>query len=516
MPLVDFSSLRNRPRLEREPTRCELLMRSFRADNRLGALDAQTRAELRAEIVRGLFIQAPGLLVVELAVTLFMAAVFWKSAPATLVFSWAALLIAAAIIRWVHCRRYFEKSRTAAEARSWGRTFAFGAFLSAMLWGIGNVAFFSPTDGVLLIVQVFLVTGLSAAALTGYTAYLPAFYAAVLPTVVPFGACLALDGAPSHLFTATLLAVWISVFVYLAHALNGHTLDRVLLLLGNARLADTLRHARDVADAANGAKTRFLANMSHELRTPLNAIIGFSDIMKGELFGPVGPPRYKQYVLDIHRSGAHLLQLINDILDVAKIEVGSQPLTETVIDLGAALKQCAQFIEPQARAASITLAIEMSPRVPALRADATRFRQIVLNLLSNAVKFTPAGGRIVLAVSLGPNGGPQIDVRDTGVGMKREDIPRALEPFVQLEHEAPRGDPGTGLGLALVKTLVEAHGATLEIDSEPGKGTRVAVRFPKERLAPAVLAEATPAAPLPAPVAPPVPVALAASARQVA
>ncbi|MCW5774197.1 MAG: HAMP domain-containing histidine kinase [Rhodospirillaceae bacterium] len=490
MPFGDIALLfGDRP--GREPTRLELLLRAFRA-NRSGTLDAATRAELRAEIVRGLFIQAPGILVIEMGVALLVAGVFWRSASPTIVVSWAALVIAAAIVRWVHCRRYFERARPIDEAPRWGRTFAWGTLLSGMLWGIAGVAFFSPHSGVLLIVLVFLVTGLSAAALTGYTAHLPAFYAFVLPAVVPFGVRLMLDGAPVHVFTATLLAVWITIFVYLAHTLNAHTLDRVLLLLGNGHMADTLRKARDAADEANQAKTRFLANMSHELRTPLNAIIGFSDIMRNELYGGLGHAKYMQYAGDINRSGSHLLQLINDILDVAKIEVGGQALNEAVIDLGGTLKQCAQLVEVQAREAGIGFSVEVSPRLPGLRADPTRFRQIVLNLVSNAVKFTPAGGKVWLTAGLDQGGDVLIQVRDTGIGMKVEDVPKALMPFVQLGRDAPRGDPGTGLGLPLVKTLVEAHGGKLAIESEPGKGTIVSVHLPKTRLAPIGLAETDP------------------------
>jgi signal transduction histidine kinase len=485
MPLGDIAFAINNRGRGREPTRCELLLRAFRSD-RGGTLDQAARAELRAEVVRGLFVQAPGILAIEMAVAVLIAAIFWRSVPAQTLIAWSALLVAASIVRWVHCRRYFERARAAEEAGAWGRTFALGTLLSGVLWGIGTVVLFAPADAVLLIVLVFLVTGLSAAALTGYTAFLPAFYGFVLPAVLPFGLRLALDGSPAHLFTATLLAVWVSAFVYLAHALHAHTIDRLLLLLGNARLADTLRTARDSADEANRAKTRFLANMSHELRTPLNAIIGFSDIMRGEIFGPVGTPKYKQYVSDINRSGSHLLQLINDILDVAKIEVGAQPLNEGAIDLAAALKTCGQLVEPQARSARISLAVDASTRLPALRADPTRFRQIVLNLLSNAIKFTPAGGRVWLSAAIEPGGRLLLQVRDTGVGMKPEDVSRALQPFVQLD-QAPRGDPGTGLGLALVKTLVEAHGGTLAIESEPGKGTTVSVRLPQERLAPAAV-----------------------------
>ncbi|MBL8664279.1 MAG: hypothetical protein JNM29_15720 [Candidatus Odyssella sp.] len=485
MPLGDIALAINGSGQSREPTRYELLLRAFRAD-RGGALEPAAQAELRAEVVRGLFVQAPGILVVEMAVAILVAAIFWRSAPAQTLVAWSALLVAASIVRWVHCRRYFERTRIAGEAQAWGRTFALGTLLSGVLWGIGTVVLFAPADAVLMIVLVFLVTGLSAAALTGYTAYLPAFYGFVLPAVVPFGLRLAFDGSAAHLFTAMLLAVWASVFVYLAHALHAHTIDRVMLLLGNARMAETLRKARDSADDANRAKTRFLANMSHELRTPLNAIIGFSDIMRSEIFGPVGAPKYKQYVADINRSGTHLLQLISDILDVAKIEVGAQTLNEGVIDLAGTLRNCGHLVEPQARSANVALAVDASARLPALRADPTRFRQIVLNLLSNAVKFTPAGGKVWLSGAVEPGGGLLVQVRDTGIGMKPEDVPRAVQPFVQLD-QAPRGDPGTGLGLALVKTLVEAHGGTLAIESEIGKGTTVSMRLPAERLAPAAI-----------------------------
>ena len=204
MPLGDIALALNRGQ-NCEPTRLELVLRAFRAD-RGGTLDAAAQSELRAEIVRGLFVQAQGQLVIEMAVSLFITAVFWRSSPKPMLIAWAARLIAAAIMRWVHCRRYFERTRAAGEAKAWGPTFALGTLLSGVLWGIGGVVF-TPSDPILLIVQVFLVTGLSAAALTGYTSYLPAFYSIVLPAVAPFGACLALDGLPDHLFTATLLEV---------------------------------------------------------------------------------------------------------------------------------------------------------------------------------------------------------------------------------------------------------------------------------------------------------------------
>lgn len=242
-----------------------------------------------------------------------------------------------------------------------------------------------------------------------------------------------------------------------------------------------LTRALDAAAEASQAKSQFLATMSHELRTPLNAIIGFSEVLKGELFGPMGDPRYKGYVNDVHRSGKHLLSLVNDVLDFSKIDAGHLTLQEDQIDIGETLATSLRMVEAQAENAGVILDREIAHDLPILVADERRVRQILLNLLSNAVKFTQRGGHVRL-IAFRDQDKLIVQVADTGIGMKKEDIPRALERFGQLDGELNRKYEGAGLGLPLTKKLAELHGGRLEIESELCVGTKVTVTFPVERL----------------------------------
>jgi len=242
-----------------------------------------------------------------------------------------------------------------------------------------------------------------------------------------------------------------------------------------------LSRALDAAAAASQSKSQFLATMSHELRTPLNAIIGFSELLKGELFGPIGDARYKGYVNDVHRSGKHLLSLVNDVLDFSKIDAGHLTLQEDQIDVREVLATSMRMMEGQAAQIGVILQQEAACDLPILLADERRVRQILLNLLSNAIKFTPRGGSVRLLAYCEENGFA-IQVADTGIGMAKEDIPRALERFGQLDSDLNRKYEGTGLGLPLTKKLVELHGGRFEIESELCVGTKVTVTFPAERL----------------------------------
>jgi signal transduction histidine kinase len=244
------------------------------------------------------------------------------------------------------------------------------------------------------------------------------------------------------------------------------------------------RAARDLAEAGNRAKGEFLATMSHELRTPLNAIIGFSEIIKNEMYGPVGKALYKDYAGDIHSSGKHLLSLISDILEFAKIEAGDLALGERSINLAALLESCIRIVAQRAEQGELSLEMKLPQDLPRLKADETRLRQIVINLLGNAVKFTPPGGRVTLVANADSKTGCQISVRDTGIGMAKEDIPRALLAFGQIESQLSRRYEGTGLGLTLAKSLTEMHGGRLTIDSEPNVGTIVTIHLPASRILP--------------------------------
>ncbi len=248
--------------------------------------------------------------------------------------------------------------------------------------------------------------------------------------------------------------------------------------------------AKERAEAANRAKSEFLANMSHELRTPLNAIIGFSELMKTPSFGPLNE-RYRDYASDIFNSGTHLLALINDILNLSKLEAGQLALEEQDVDLAATVADCISLVEAQARKANIGLSVSLDRNARHVRADERRLRQVLINLLSNAVKFTREGGQIRVS-SAEVDGGLSIAVSDTGIGMAKHDIPLAMSPFGQLERMTRRGQEGTGLGLPLAKHLVELHGGTFTIKSEVDVGTTVTFVLPRERvLATPVCAMAT-------------------------
>jgi cell cycle sensor histidine kinase DivJ len=237
-----------------------------------------------------------------------------------------------------------------------------------------------------------------------------------------------------------------------------------------------LVEARDAALDASRAKSRFLANMSHELRTPLNAIIGFSEIMTREMFGPVGP-RYQEYSRLIHESGSHLLELINGVLDMSKIEAGKFELSEELFELEDLAESAVRFLKLPAERACVALHLEVQPGARLVFADRRAVKQILVNLLSNGVKYTPAGGEVRI-VAKAPASGIEIIVSDTGTGISKADLERLGKPFEQVENAETRAKEGTGLGLALVKSLAQMHGGAAVIDSVLGEGTTVTVRLP--------------------------------------
>nr|WP_301311613.1 response regulator [Azospirillum lipoferum] len=284
----------------------------------------------------------------------------------------------------------------------------------------------------------------------------------------------------------------------------------------SARLAAALDQARDMAEtarqaaeAANRAKSEFLAGLSHELRTPLNAVIGFADLIAREAEGPVGTPSYRQYAANVRDSGQHVLELINEILDHARVEAGALTVEEGRCDLEAAADFAVRMLTPRAERAGVLLSAVVAPAVRGLRGDDRRIRQILLNLIANGVKYTPTGGSVTLSALL-EGGVPVIRVTDTGLGIPAEDLDRVLEPFARVERADHRGVEGAGLGLPLTKRLVELHGGTLALRSTLGVGTTVTVRLPAGRLLPAAppaTVEASPIQPAPAaiPIAIPAP-----------
>jgi two-component system cell cycle sensor histidine kinase PleC len=278
-------------------------------------------------------------------------------------------------------------------------------------------------------------------------------------------------------------------FIFLARGLNATALSMLEFRAEKDALIAEIEEEKSISDearrraeAANVAKSRFLATMSHELRTPLNAILGFSEVMKGELLGPMQNENYKEYAGNIHDSGRHLLQLINEILDLSRIEAGRYELHEEPVRLVDIAEDCRRLLALRAESKGLQMVLEFDKDLDQIWADERAMRQICLNLMSNALKFTPRGGRITLTVSHTDAGGQKLSIRDTGPGIPKEEIPRVMQAFGQgsLAHQTAEG--GTGLGLPIVQNLVKLHGGTFELNSELRKGTDAVVLLPKGRV----------------------------------
>jgi PAS domain S-box-containing protein len=272
--------------------------------------------------------------------------------------------------------------------------------------------------------------------------------------------------------------VALPLFMTIGKVAGGDKLAAVFRNLAAWKHAEVeLLNAKRQAESASSAKSEFLAKISHEIRTPLNAIIGFSEVMMEERFGPVGNERYKQYLRDIHTSGEHLISLLNDLLDLSKIEAGKLDLDVTALDLNELTQQCVALMQPQANRERIIIRTALSSSLPPVLADARSVRQIALNLLSNSIKFTGAGGQVIVSTAVNDGGEVVLRVRDTGTGMSEKEIAIAMEPFRQLATSARFGSGGTGLGLPLTKALAEANRATFSIKSAVNAGTLVEVAF---------------------------------------
>jgi PAS domain S-box-containing protein len=259
---------------------------------------------------------------------------------------------------------------------------------------------------------------------------------------------------------------------------DGVVVDITARKEAEAQLTD----AKLRAERATRAKSSFLAAMSHELRTPLNAILGFSELMASTALAPKLAHKAAEYATDIHTAGSHLLQLINDLLDLSKAEAGKMELAESEVEIGGIVERVLRLVEGHARDGGVMIATAVPATLPRLRADDRKILQMVLNLVANAVKFTPSGGKVTIAATISSDGDLRLTVADTGVGIAAKNLPRVLVPFAQVDNDITRRTNGTGLGLPIAKQFADLHGGSLSIESVEGQGTTVTVRLPGERL----------------------------------
>jgi two-component system cell cycle sensor histidine kinase PleC len=413
-------------------------------------------------------------------------ATFWTRPLPAAIWTCNVLAIHAIILRM--CKRFLDEPASPAGTRKWRTRFVVLDLFYGLAWTfilINPIGSDTASSGFMLFVMLLVVAVSSMLA-----SNLPiAAFAATVPVTSATAISFLLRGTFDDTVLATLALVAEAYFALLAHRLHTTTLATLEARAEKDALIVELEHAKAISDearyraeAANVSKSRFLAQMSHELRTPLNAILGFSEVMKSEIFGPHAVALYKDYSADIHNSGVHLLNLINEILDLSRIEAGRYELNEEPVSLASVVADCHHLLQLRASTRGIRIHEVFEENLPKLWADERATRQIALNLLSNAIKFTPQGGEIWLKVGWTASGGQYLNVKDTGPGIPEEEIPIVLDTFGQGSNSIKSAEQGAGLGLPIARSLIGMHGGTLSLKSKLRIGTEVIVTFPPERV----------------------------------
>ncbi|MDO8875783.1 MAG: HAMP domain-containing sensor histidine kinase [Pseudolabrys sp.] len=443
------------------------------------------------------------LVILLLVATVGFLSSLWSGAVAAGAWTASVLVIHAVIV--TKCRQFLELPMASVDARAWRLRFILLDLFYGLAWMfiLINPAGTDESSGTFMLFVMLLVVAVSSMLASS----LPiAAFAATFPVTAAIALNFALQGTLRDYILAIMALTAQGYFAVLAYRLYSTTLATLEAraekdaLIGELEQAKMISdEARQRAEAANISKSRFLAQMSHELRTPLNAILGFSEVMKTEVFGEHTIAAYKEYSGDIHTSGVHLLGLINEILDLSRIEAGRYELNEESVSLVGIAEDCHHLLKLRATARGITMHEVYEPELPRLWADERALRQIALNLLSNSIKFTPQGGEIWLKVGWTASGGQYMSVKDTGAGIPEEEIPVVLASFGQGSNSIKSAEQGAGLGLPIAKSLVDLHGGTFTLKSKLRIGTEVIVTFPPERVV-AAMAPMTEHAP---PITPP-------------
>jgi two-component system cell cycle sensor histidine kinase PleC len=422
-----------------------------------------------------------------LAIIIALASMFW--APPGEAMIWLGVLFLARSMQMSVCYAFHGVPRAEVDVRRWRATLVGVEALYGVAWAGVVLVGVNPSEPMAhTFVFASLIVMLTIRLLFASTV-MPIIYAGTVPITFALVLRFLLLNDPFYWAMAS-MAVGIHVyFIFLAKGLNATVItmleykaEKDSLIAELVQATSISEEARRRAEEANVAKSRFLANMSHELRTPLNAILGFSEVMKTEMMGPMQNPVYRDYAENIHSSGKHLLHVINEILDLSRIEAGKHMLQEGSVYLVDVVDECERLLKLKAESKALKLVEDFDESLPAIWADERALRQVCINLLGNAIKFTPPGGQITLGVRRGEDGGQIISIRDTGPGIPKEELPRVMQAFGQgsLAHTAAEG--GSGLGLPIVKSLVELHGGVFELLSEIRRGTEAVVHLPKERV----------------------------------
>ncbi|MCR6673207.1 HAMP domain-containing sensor histidine kinase [Devosia ginsengisoli] len=422
-----------------------------------------------------------------IVVILSVVASLWV--PVVFTSLWAGLVILSLLIVVLMARRFRTSDPAKFNASRWTTTFVAGEIVYGLAWSL--LALFTlVAEPATLTPVMFAMVLVSVAANAVATHTLPpATLMSTLPVTLTVSANLiALGGTLNYTLAAVAICGEI-FFVYLARQLHGTELETISHQAEKDALIGELEEARHMSDEArrhaeqaNIAKSQFLATMSHELRTPLNAIIGFSEVLKSELLGPHQVPQYKEYAGDIHGSGQHLLNLINELLDLSRIEAGKYELNEEVVSLVDIAEDCRRMMELRAKSKGIELVYSIGDNLPKLWGDERAIRQVVLNLLSNAIKFTPQHGKVVLVVTRSGDGGQFISVKDNGPGIPEDEIETVLSSFGQGSLAQKTAEQGAGLGLPIVQKIMELHQGRFDLFSKLRFGTEVIATFPRARV----------------------------------
>ena len=423
----------------------------------------------------------------------------WTGALTASIWTGSVLVIHFVIVS--ACRQFLAAPQAGINIRRWRLRFIVLDLFFGLAWMFNLIqpVGVSESTGTFMLFVMLLVVAVSSMLASS----LPiAVFASTVPVSAAVAINFALKGNLQYYVLAIMAVTAQGYFLLLAHRLYSSALATLQaraekdMLIGELEQAKAISdEARNRAEAANISKSRFLAQMSHELRTPLNAILGFSEVMKAEIFGPHAVPAYKDYSNDIHTSGQHLLGLINEILDLSRIEAGRYELNEEAVPLTAVVEDCHHLMKLRAKNRNITIHEVFERDLPRVWADERALRQICLNLLSNAIKFTPQGGEIWIKVGWTASGGQYFSVKDTGPGIPEDEIPIVLASFGQGSNAIKSAEQGAGLGLPIAKSLVDLHGGTFTLKSKLRVGTEVIVALPPERVMSALapLAEPAPA-----------------------